>query len=177
MIDRDSNFLRAYDTSGNLVSYTPATPADWPSPPTDVKGALDELASEASGATGPATPSVNLTDAVATNLFAVALTPGSMKGGLVDFAVFVSDGTEKQALVGGQIKWSAVNKAGTISSDVRVFADTPAFAESDVTKTISIDADINAGVNQVTIRATVHSGLVATTFVMKYKRTDLGSAS
>jgi hypothetical protein len=66
-----------------------------------------------SSGTSPDWRQVTITDASATTLFTVDLAAGEWCGGLVNWAVFASDGTDFQ-VISGIATYAAENKGGTI---------------------------------------------------------------
>lgn len=169
-LDGDDDFTRPGGGGADAaaVTYSPGTVGDWSPVPAFVAAALDELAAN------DRLSHVDFTSGSPATLFVVPLASGKLKSGVVEFAVYASDGTNHQSMR-GKISWSSLNKAGTISSDVQVFTDTPSFADSDPAKTLSVVADALAGASQITLRLTPTTNLVAPAFhAVYFRRKDLG---
>jgi hypothetical protein len=99
----------------------------------------------------------NLTEGAATNVVSISLPSGRVTGGTATFTVWASDGTDHQALT-SEIRFSAVNKAGTITATTS--QTDGATAASAGTLTVTYDA--TASGNNLLLRANATSSLTQT---------------
>lgn len=90
-------------------------------------------------------------------LFEVAVPAGKAVSGLISFSVFATDDTEVQVR-SGLARFSAVNKAGTITSEVAVVNEAAAVSAGTQTCTWAV----LAGTNKITLRFTANSSLTPT---------------
>lgn len=103
---------------------------------------------------------VALTSGVATTLFAMgAGNNNTMAGGIVDYSVFVSDGTDF-IVESGQVVYAVTNKAGAYTSGTSILG-TSATAKSDGTDTISTTFSTSSDNFRITCTIT---GQTPTTF-------------
>jgi hypothetical protein len=103
-----------------------------------------------------------LTDA-STNLFEVALP--TLKGamGEISFEIYASDGTNVQVRR-GVVQYSAVNKAGTYTSEIVVLNEAASVSSGTLTATWAV----TSGTNKVTISVTPAGSLTETTYYILY---------
>lgn len=110
----------------------------------------------------------NLTDGTAISLFEVDLGPLTACAMVVNYAVYASDGTNMQVR-SGSIRFSAVNKSGTIITES--FISSEGVAPS--IGTLTVDWSLVAGTNKVTVKALADSSLSANTFYIIYSVDNL----
>lgn len=84
-------------------------------------------------------PAKTIVDGAATGLFSVPIASGASVGGLVQFHVFATDGTDHQAL-SGVATYASVNKAGTVTSTITYTTAPEAKAVSAGTLTLAFTA-------------------------------------
>lgn len=101
---------------------------------------------------------INLTESTATNLVSIALASGKVTGGTATLTVWASDGTDHQALT-SEIRFAAVNKAGTVTATCTQTDGTTAAS----TGTLTVTYDAIASGNNVILRANATSSLTQTT--------------
>ncbi len=90
-------------------------------------------------------------------LFEVALPDAKGCSGVIEFAVFTSDGTDHQ-MRSGIVRFSAVNKGGVYTSEIVVVNEAAAVS----TGTLTCTWAILTGANKITIRFTANSSLTPT---------------
>lgn len=100
---------------------------------------------------------VNLTESTATNLTSIALASGKVTGGTATLTVWASDGTDHQALT-SEVRFSAVNKAGTVTATCTQTDGTTAAS----TGTLTVTYDATASGNNLLLRANATSSLTQT---------------
>lgn len=83
------------------------------------------------------TSAKTIVDGAATALFSVPVAQGSYVGGVFDFQVYASDGTDFQ-VISGSGSYSVVNKAGTLTSTITQAAAVEAKAVSAGTSTLTL---------------------------------------
>jgi len=111
-------------------------------------------------------PPKTLADNVATGVFEVALPNGSMTGGRIDYTITATNGTEQQSS-GNCLSWSAVNKAGVITSDI---TEAGGGLATKVVSASTLD-DIwtcVAGTGKITITVNANSGLATPTITIAF---------
>jgi hypothetical protein len=101
---------------------------------------------------------VNLTEDNATNIASISLPIGKVVGGSATITVWASDGTDYQAIT-SQVRFSAINKAGTITASTS--STTPALATAS-SGTLTVTYDTFSSGNNVLLRATATSSLTQT---------------
>jgi hypothetical protein len=101
---------------------------------------------------------VNLTEGTATNVASIALASGKVTGGTATLTVWASDGTDHQALT-SEVRFSAVNKAGTITATTSQTDGTTATSAG----TLTVTYDATASGNNLLLRADATSSLTQTT--------------
>jgi hypothetical protein len=102
---------------------------------------------------------INLTEGTATNVASIALASGKVLGGSATITVWASDGTDYQALT-SQVRFSAVNKAGTITASA---SQTNAALATASAGTLTVTYDTSTNGNNVLLRANATSSLTETT--------------
>jgi hypothetical protein len=108
-----------------------------------------------------------LTDASATGIFEVAIASGERVGGVVEYSISVTDGTDHQIHT-GILTFAAVNKAGTITTDIdEVYL---AASETKVTSsgTLTDAWTITTGASKITINCNADSSLGSPTLTLYY---------
>lgn len=100
---------------------------------------------------------VNLTEATATNFASIALASGKVTGGTATITVWASDGTDHQSLT-SEIRFAAVNKAGTITATVSQTDGTTAASAG----TLTVTYDATQSGSAVLLRANATSSLTQT---------------
>lgn len=105
----------------------------------------------------------DLTDNSTTSLYEIALPTLTGTGGVVKANVFASDGTDIQSR-SQIVRYSAVNKAGTYTTEIVVVSE----AISASTGTLSGTWSILTGSNKITIQFNGNSSLVPTTLWVHY---------
>ena len=111
-----------------------------------------------------------LTDATAVSLFEVALPASTMCGGKISYSVYCTDGTDFQANT-GTIIYSAVNKAGAYTTDIKAFrTDLVIGVETSASSsgTLADTWTIVAGTNKVTLKVSADTSLTPTSFEVIY---------
>lgn len=106
-----------------------------------------------------ATPKV-IVDGSATSLFTVDVASSGLAGGMLFYHVQASDGTDFQAMT-GMVSYSAVNKAGTITSNVVYATANDSKAVSAGTLTLAFTATASA--TQITLKLQPTGSLTETT--------------
>jgi hypothetical protein len=115
-----------------------------------------------------------LTESSATGFVDISVASGSFVGGVIDYTVNADDGTNFQ-VDAGQVAFTAVNKAGTVTTNVQVVG-TDAQTLSSGTLTVSFTA--TAGTNKTTINCNAVSSLTQTTLNINYRiRVNTGVAT
>lgn len=99
----------------------------------------------------------NLTEGTATDVVSVALPSGKVTGGTATLTVWASDGTDHQALT-SQIRFAAVNKAGTVTATCTQTDGTTAAS----TGTLTVTCDATTTGDNVILRANATSSLTQT---------------
>ena len=99
----------------------------------------------------------DLTEGTATNLASIALASGKVTGGTATITVWASDGTDYQALT-SEIRFSAVNKAGTITATVSQTDGTTAASAG----TLTVTYDATQSGSAILLRANATSSLTQT---------------
>jgi hypothetical protein len=102
---------------------------------------------------------VNLTEGTATNVASISLASGKVLGGSATITVWAADGTDYQALT-SQVRFSAVNKAGTITASA---SQTNAAIATASAGTLTVTYDTSTNGNNVLLRANATSSLTETT--------------
>ena len=100
---------------------------------------------------------VNLTEATATNVTSISLPSGKVTGGTATVTVWASDGTDHQTLT-SQIRFGAVNKAGTLTTTCNQTDGTTAASAG----TLTVTYDTAASGANLLIRANATSSLTQT---------------
>jgi len=100
----------------------------------------------------------NLTEGTATNVVSISLPSGRVTGGTATVTVWASDGTDHQALT-SEVRFSAVNKAGTITATTSQTDGTTAASAG----TLTVTYDATASGNNILLRANATSSLTQTT--------------
>jgi hypothetical protein len=101
---------------------------------------------------------INLTEGTATNVASIALPSGKVTGGTATLTVWASDGTDHQALT-SEIRFSAVNKAGTLTATTSQTDGTTAASAG----TLTVTYDATASGANLLLRANATSSLTQTT--------------
>ena len=104
-----------------------------------------------------------LTDATDVNLFEIALPALRGCAGTINFEIFAADATDVQVRR-GSVQYSAVNKAGTYTSEIVVVSE----AASVSTGTLTATWNILTGTSKITVRVNADTSLTATTFYCVY---------
>jgi len=100
---------------------------------------------------------INLTEGTATNVASIALPSGKVTGGTATLTVWASDGTDHQALT-SEIRFSAVNKAGTLTATTSQTDGTTAASAG----TLTVTYTATASGNNLLLRADATSSLTQT---------------
>lgn len=106
-----------------------------------------------------------IVDGSATSLFEVAVAAAASVGGVVQYSIFASDGTDHQALT-GTVTYAAVNKAGTTTVTVTNTTAPEAKAVSSGTLTTAwtgVDST-----NKITVKVQPTGSLTETTYTVVY---------
>jgi hypothetical protein len=101
---------------------------------------------------------INLTEGTATNVASIALASGKVTGGTATLTVWASDGTDHQALT-SEVRFSAVNKAGTLTATTSQTDGTTAASAG----TLTVTYDASSSGNNLLLRANATSSLTQTT--------------
>lgn len=115
---------------------------------------------------------VTLTDNTATTIATIALASGARCGGTVNWSVDVTDGTDHQ-VVTGSFTFSAVDKAGTLTSDVDADATVSTAASAG---TCTVTPTILDGTNQISLQITADTSLSPTAMLVRFNM-DLSGTS
>ena len=107
-----------------------------------------------------------IVDGSATGLFTVPIAASSAIGGIVHFQVYAADATDFQCLT-GQVAYSSVNKAGTLTNAITNLTTVDAKAVSTGTITLSFTMAEDAD-NVVTIKVQPTGSLTETTYNITY---------
>ena len=107
-----------------------------------------------------------IVDGSATSLFEVAVTTGQMVGGIINFLVRASDGTDHQALA-GIASYSAGNKGGTVTCTVTNATGNDAKTVTGAS-TLTLAWTIAAGTNKATVKLQPTGSLTETTYTVEY---------
>lgn len=114
-----------------------------------------------------------LTDATLTELVDIALTPGTYAGGVISGVAMVTDGTDYQAFQFG-FGFAAVNKAGTITTDLQdIQANSPRAASAGGIA-LTPAPDLVNGTNKITFRLAVDTALVNPTIAVSFEVKSYG---
>jgi len=110
----------------------------------------------------------HLTDNTAIDLFEITLTTGLFSGGIVNYSIFCTDGTEYQIHTGIMV-FGAANKAGTVTCGFD-HASAASGLEKDIATggTITGTFAITAGTNKATVSLNANSSLTPTTLYIEY---------
>jgi hypothetical protein len=110
-----------------------------------------------------------LSDGVATGFVEIAVATGEFLGGVVEYSIYVTDGTDFQSHA-GSVAFVAVNKAGTVTSDIEETYGPAAEAEVATSGTLSDDFTITNGSGKITINCKANTSLTpsANYPVLKY---------
>lgn len=100
----------------------------------------------------------DLTEATATNLASIALASGKVLGGTATITVWAADASDCQAIT-SEVRFSAVNKAGTITATVTQTDNTTAASAG----TLNVTYDATQSGSAVLLRANATSSLTQTT--------------
>jgi len=114
-----------------------------------------------------------LTDATATGILTVTCATETSAGGVIDVVVHATDGTDMQART-ITVRYSVVNKAGTITSSATVSSTEDATVS---VGTLTVTADTSNGAGVATIRLTATSSLTTTSLVANCHVRSLGIQS
>jgi hypothetical protein len=107
-----------------------------------------------------------IVDASATTLFTVPIAQSSAIGGIIHYQVYNTDGTDFQCLT-GQVAYSSVNKAGTLTSTITNLTTVDAKAVSSGTLTLAWTmAEDTADVVSIKLQPT--GSLTETTYNVTY---------
>lgn len=101
-----------------------------------------------------------LTDGSATGIFEVAVSSGEMVGGSIDYCIYVTDGTDFQCHP-GLATFAAVNKGGTVSSDIDEVYLAASETEVLTAGTLTDDWTTTNGAGKVTINMNANTSLAA----------------
>lgn len=110
----------------------------------------------------------NLLDGSSVSLFEIDLSPLTACAIIINYALVASDGTNIQSR-SGSIRFSAVNKAGTITTEQ--YISTEGIAPS--IGTLTVTWDFTVGVNKITVKALGDSSLTPNTFHIFYSVDNL----
>ena len=103
---------------------------------------------------------VTLTESTATTFARCEVPSGTVAGGSFTITIEGNDATDFQALT-YIVEWSAVNKAGTITTAIQVSSGATAVSSGTLTATITA-VDAGAGTNTVAFKADAVSSLTQT---------------
>lgn len=106
-----------------------------------------------------------IVDGSATSLFEVPISAASYAAGMVNFAVFASDGTDHQ-VISGILTYSGENKAGTIVRAATYVAANEAKSVSSGTLTLAFTATDDT--NKMTVKLQPTGSLTETTYTVVY---------
>lgn len=109
-----------------------------------------------------------LINSSAVGIFEVALSTLTACAMILNYAIYATDGTNIQVR-SGSLRFSAVNKAGTIVPEK--FIDTEGIAPS--IGTLNVDWQVVAGSNKITITANAASSILPNTFYVQYSVDNL----
>lgn len=112
---------------------------------------------------------VTLTNNSATDLFDITLADGDNVAGVMHYAVFVVDASAEQQVHAGQVTFVALNKGGTITTDINEIT-VGAGGEVDILTTGTLTDAFTAvdGTGKVTVKANFASSLTPTTMELVY---------
>jgi hypothetical protein len=108
-----------------------------------------------------------LTDEAATGFADIAIATGEFLGGYFVYTINVTDGTDFQSHT-GTASFNAVNKAGTVSSDIEESYAPAAESEVKTAGTLTDDFTITDGAGKITINCNANTSLAGATITMKY---------
>lgn len=106
-----------------------------------------------------------LVDEVATTVATVDVQAGEMAGGVIEYSIRSTDGTDHQVL-SGSVTWSVVNKAGTLTGSISA-SGTDSTALSAGTLTVAWTLDLAD--STVEIRANANTSLTPSTFEVRFQ--------
>lgn len=112
--------------------------------------------------------SVTLTDGVATPVCEIPIAAGEFLGGFIFYSIYVSNATPDYQSHTGLIVFDAINKAGTVTSDIEE-TYLPA-SESEVVSagTLSDDWTITNGADKITLNVNANTSLAGVTITVKF---------
>jgi len=108
-----------------------------------------------------------LADGVATGFVDILIAAGEFLGGEIIYSIYVTDGTDYQAH-SGSIAFNAVNKAGTVTSDIEETYLAASESEVVTAGTLTDDWTITNGTGKITINCNANTSLAGATITLKY---------
>lgn len=108
-----------------------------------------------------------LVDNSATGFVDISIGTGEFLGGIIHYSLYVTNGTDFQAHT-GDIAFNAINKAGTVTSDIEELYSPAAESEVVSAGTITDDFTVTDGTGKITINCDADSSLTGPTIVLKY---------
>lgn len=108
-----------------------------------------------------------LTDGVATGFVDILIAAGEFLGGEIIYSIYVTDGTDYQAH-SGSIAFNAVNKAGTVTSDIEETYLAASESEVVTAGTLTDDWTITNGAGKITINCDADTSLAGATITLTY---------
>ena len=108
-----------------------------------------------------------LVDGSATGFFEIAIATGELLGGNITYAIYVTNGTDYQSH-SGAVTFVAVNKAGTVTSDIEEQYSPANEAEIKTAGTLTDDFTITDGTGKITLNCNANTNLAGPTIVLKY---------
>lgn len=108
-----------------------------------------------------------LEDGVATGFVDIAIATGEFLGGNIIYSIYVSGSGDFQSH-SGEVSFAAVNKAGTVESDIEEQYLPAAEAEIRTTGGLTDDFTITDGANKITINCDAATTLGSPTLTLKY---------
>lgn len=99
-----------------------------------------------------------LTDGSATGIVDIAVATGEFLGGSIEYSIYVTDGTDYQAH-SGSVFFNAVNKAGTVSSDIEETYLAASESEVATAGTLTDVWSVTNGTGKITINVNADTSL------------------
>lgn len=117
---------------------------------------------------------VTLVESTATGIVEIPIESGSVLGGTLQYTIQADDGVDFQSLE-GEVRFVAVNKAGTISIGTPSTVGTESVVCS--TGTLSNATTLSTGTDKVTVKLNAVSSLTQTTLTAKWRLWWHGTAT
>lgn len=108
-----------------------------------------------------------LSDGVATGFVDITVGSGELVGGQIQYAIYVDNGSDLQAHMGG-IGFVAVNKAGTVTSDIKETYVPATEVEVVTAGTLTDTFTVTDGAGKITINCNANTSLAGATITIHY---------